>query len=238
MGEGEVGKSSLLAALRGEDWVENRDTTHGIEIKPVEAIHEGDVITLNGWDFGGQKVYRPTHQLFFTNPAVYLVVWKPREGPELGLVDQWLAMIRHRAGEGARVLVVATHGGPAQRYAFLDEVRLRERYGAMIAGFYHVDSKSCGEPLELLRTAIASAAASLPHVIRWYPESWLRLRESLSARSEPSLRYEEYQELAAAQGLSLSSARSLAINAHGMGHWIYYVDDPTLAELLTSNRTG
>jgi GTPase SAR1 family protein len=37
-------------------------------------------ITLNGWDFGGQRVYRPTHQLFFSAPAVYLVVWKPREG--------------------------------------------------------------------------------------------------------------------------------------------------------------
>jgi Leucine-rich repeat (LRR) protein len=32
-------------------------------------------ITLNAWDFGGQRVYRPTHQLFFSAPAVYLVVW-------------------------------------------------------------------------------------------------------------------------------------------------------------------
>src|SRR5262249_32139706 len=33
VGEGAAGKSSLLAALRGEPWVENRDTTHGIQIK-------------------------------------------------------------------------------------------------------------------------------------------------------------------------------------------------------------
>jgi GTPase SAR1 family protein len=97
VGEGGVGKSSLLAALRAERWVEKRDTTHGVEIKPVEVSHEGRAITLNGWDFGGQKIYRSTHQLFFTAPAVYLVVWKPREGPELGLVEHWIAMIRHRA---------------------------------------------------------------------------------------------------------------------------------------------
>jgi internalin A len=29
VGEGAVGKSSLLAKLRGEEWMENRDTTHG-----------------------------------------------------------------------------------------------------------------------------------------------------------------------------------------------------------------
>ena len=76
IGEGEVGKSCLLGALRGDAWVEGRPTTHGIEIKPVKVISpENDsVITLNGWDFGGQRVYRPTHQLFFSAPAVYLVV--------------------------------------------------------------------------------------------------------------------------------------------------------------------
>ena len=37
IGEGEVGKSSLLGTMRGDKWVENRDTTHGIEIKPVEV---------------------------------------------------------------------------------------------------------------------------------------------------------------------------------------------------------
>ena len=35
IGEGEVGKSCLLGALRGDEWVEGRPTTHGIEIKPV-----------------------------------------------------------------------------------------------------------------------------------------------------------------------------------------------------------
>ena len=89
VGEGEVGKSCLLGVLRGDKWVEKRSTTHGIEIKPVvvTAPDETTEITLNGWDFGGQPVYRPTHQLFFSPSAVYLVVWKPREGPQQGFVQ-------------------------------------------------------------------------------------------------------------------------------------------------------
>ncbi len=78
-------------------------------------------ITFNGWDFGGQNIYRPTHQLFFTSPAIYLVVWNPRRGPDVCKVDEWIKMVKHRAyderrpDERPRVLVVATHGGPKER---------------------------------------------------------------------------------------------------------------------------
>jgi hypothetical protein len=101
IGEGEVGKSCLLGALRGDKWVEGRPTTHGIEIKPVKVTDpdRGTEITLNGWDFGGQRVYRPTHQLFFSAPAVYLVVWKPREGPQQGFVKEWIKLVKLREPE-------------------------------------------------------------------------------------------------------------------------------------------
>ena len=70
VGEGEVGKTCLMDALEGLPW-EEHPTTHGIEIRPIAAVDpvSGAEITLNGWDFGGQRVYRPTHQLFFSSPA-------------------------------------------------------------------------------------------------------------------------------------------------------------------------
>jgi Leucine-rich repeat (LRR) protein len=43
-------------------------------VEMTRAERTGETITLNGWDFGGQRVYRPTHQLFFSSPAIYLVV--------------------------------------------------------------------------------------------------------------------------------------------------------------------
>src|ERR1035437_3029729 len=97
-GEGGVGKSSLLGALRGEEWQEKRDTTHGVETKEVKLVHpdNGKEITFNAWDFGGQPLYRPTHQLFFTAPAVYLALWDPRRGPQQCCVDEWIQMVKHR----------------------------------------------------------------------------------------------------------------------------------------------
>jgi hypothetical protein len=130
IGEGEVGKSCLLGALRGDPWEEGRPTTHGIEIKPVKVTDpaSGTEITLNGWDFGGQRVYRPTHQLFFSAPAVYLVVWKPREGPQQGFVKEWIKLVKHREPD-AKILVVATHGGPKERQPDIDRQEVWDLFG-------------------------------------------------------------------------------------------------------------
>lgn len=62
--------------------VEIGDHFTGIELAPVELSGAGrPTMTLNAWDFGGQREYRSTHQIFFTAPALYLVVWKPRGTP-------------------------------------------------------------------------------------------------------------------------------------------------------------
>jgi internalin A len=85
VGEGNVGKSSLIPALRHEAFVENRPTTHGIEIGQLVLPHLDRAasrpgLTLNIWDFGGQEVCRIIHQFFFSRRALYLLVWRPREG--------------------------------------------------------------------------------------------------------------------------------------------------------------
>ena len=101
----------------------------------------GTEITLNGWDFGGQRVYRPTHQLFFSAPAVYLVVWKPREGPQQGFVKEWIKLVKHREPE-AKILVVATHGGPKERQPDIDRQEIWDLFGKdTVIDFFHVDSK-------------------------------------------------------------------------------------------------
>ena len=204
VGEGEVGKSSLLGALRADPWEEGRDTTHGIEIKQVPLAHPTEPIemTLNGRDFGGQPVYRPTHQLFFSAPVIYLVVWKPREGPELGQVSEWIKLIKNRAGDTACILVVATHGGPDQRQAHIDEDALCATFGEMIAGFYHVDSKPSGDGtpgvgIEELKEKIAELAADLPEMGRDYPKRWENCRRSILLTEVAYISHDEFEKIAA-----------------------------------------
>lgn len=85
LGEGFVGKTSLVAALREEAFQERRPPTPGIAVSlyPLPYPDRPDTfLTLRLWDFGGQDDYLVTHQLFVSRRAVYLVVWNMRQGLE------------------------------------------------------------------------------------------------------------------------------------------------------------
>ncbi len=239
IGEGEVGKSCLLSALRGDPWEEGRPTTHGIEIKPVQVTdpETGTQIRLNGWDFGGQRVYRPTHQLFFSDPALYLVVWKPREGPQQGFVEEWIELIRRRAPE-ARILVVATHGGPKERQPDIDRQAFWDRFGKeMVIEFFHIDSRpdpgtqACRGIAEL-KQAIARVAAGLPEMGRTFPKHWQAVREQLRTSEEAYLPLERVFELCREQGIGREDARLLLRICHRLGDLIHYEHDPILRDLV------
>ena len=236
VGEGEVGKTSLLGALRGDPWVENRDTTHGIEIKPV-TLKDSDSdreIKLNGWDFGGQPVYRPTHQLFFSAPAVYLVVWKPREGPQQNFIEYWITLIKYRAPE-AKIIIVATHGGPNQRQPDIDSHDIITRFGRdTIQDFFHVDSKpgATENHIDELKKAIARVAASLPEVGRKVPAKWQKVREKLQDTEEAYLSYDKIIELCAEQEMDREEANLFLLLSHTLGHLIHYHNDPILKNIV------
>ena len=237
VGEGEVGKTCLLGALRGDTWVEGRPTTHGIEIKPVTVTEDNTDITLNGWDFGGQRVYRPTHQLFFSAPAVYLVVWKPREGPQQGFVKEWITLIEHREPD-AKVLVVATHGGPQQRQPDIDKQELIDLFGEeTIQGFFFIDSKpdsatqAC-KNLDALKEKIASVAAALPGMGRAIPAKWHQVRAALQATGKPYISYKDAISICQEQGVEGFLAELCLRVYHTLGNIVHYHYDPLLKDIV------
>ncbi|MEH2086531.1 COR domain-containing protein [Nostoc sp.] len=239
IGEGEVGKSCLLGALRGDEWVDGRPTTHGIEIKSVIVTDpdSGTKISLNGWDFGGQRVYRPTHQLFFSAPAVYLVVWKAREGPQQGFVKEWITLIKNREPD-AKVLVVATHGGPGQRQPDIDRQEILDQFGKdTVIDFFHVDSKPNQDTTHCtgiaeLKDAIARIAASLPEMGRSVPAKWQRVRKILQTSDKAYLPYNDVIAICAKQGIDEEQAELFLRISHILGHFIHYHNDSTLRNIV------
>jgi GTPase SAR1 family protein len=101
---------------------------------------QGVNIQFNAWDFGGQEVYRVTHQFFFSKRSVYLLVWEPRMGVQQCQVEDWLKLIRLRVGDDAKVIIVSTHAKTGERIARIDQPVFRRDYGSMIVDFIEVDS--------------------------------------------------------------------------------------------------
>jgi internalin A len=231
VGEGNVGKSSLVAALQRRPFVENRPTTHGIQIEVLRLRHPDlDVdLELNTWDFGGQEVYRITHQFFFSRRALYLLVWRPREGQQENAIEGWLRQIRLRVGKDARVLIVATHCD--ERNPELDYPTLKKEFGDLLVGHHQVDNRS-GTGIDGLRRTIAAQAAKLPQMGELVSSRWILARDEILERPEPQIPHEAFAATCHHHGLDGEATAVLANLLHDLGHIIYYGEDEGLRDIL------
>ncbi|MEL6490518.1 MAG: COR domain-containing protein [Cyanobacteria bacterium J06621_3] len=242
IGDGEIEKRSLLGALRGDKWIENRATTQGVDVDIIfltVTTDSGKGITLTGWNFGRQNIYSHTHQLFFTAPAIYLTVWNPLQGTEQCRAGEWIEIVKHRIYDKARddsqprVIVVAVHDGPQGRMNHIDEQTLRNKFGDLIVGFHHVDSKS-KEGLDELKQVIAQTAINIPQVGRPVAESWKRVLDAVHKRRETDawISYDDFLILCEQEGVGVSVARTYSAILNELGHWIHYSAVPMLKDTI------
>ena len=245
VGEGNVGKTTLLRALKSNKGEgaprQGEPTTHGVEIdihgiKLPHPEKENIEIQLNAWDFGGQDVYRVTHQFFFSRRSLYLLVWEPRRGVQQGQVEDWLNMIRLRVGDDARVIIVSTHCKTGERIARIDQPAFKQQYGDMIVGFHEVDSlvpdKSTGEMVGIaeLKKVIAEHASKLEQMGMGFNRDWKAARDELLARPEPRISFDAFSGVCAARGLSGIDTETLAHLMHDLGYIVHYSDDEKLRD--------
>ncbi|HET7013461.1 MAG TPA: COR domain-containing protein [Streptosporangiaceae bacterium] len=237
VGEGEVGKTSLIASLLGEPFEDRRLTTHGIEIRALDLPNPdaGCELKVRAWDFGGQEVYRISHQFFFSENALYLVVWKPREGQEQNEVEGWLRRIRLRVRQNARALIVATHCADG-RHPDLDYPSLRRAFPTLVAGNHEVDSKA-GSGLDALSQAIGREVLTLPQMGQLLSPQWILARDEILglAESKPEISYDRFTEICLSHGIGPAETRALAAYLHILGRIIYYGNDEGLRDSVILN---
>ena len=241
VGEGNVGKTTLLKALTGCEPVKGETTTHGININ-IQALHlphpekEGIQIQFNTWDFGGQEVYRVTHQFFFSRRSVYLLVWEPRMGVQQCQLADWLRLIRLRVGDDARVIIVSTHCKTGERIARIDEPVFRREFGSMIVGFHEVDSlvddPATGEKVGIaeLKELIARTGKDLEQMGMEFNRNWREARDELLAMQKPRIAYQEFSAVCHQHGLDAIATKTLANLAHDLGYIVYYGYDERLKD--------
>ncbi|MEM9448722.1 MAG: COR domain-containing protein, partial [Cyanobacteria bacterium P01_E01_bin.6] len=230
VGEGGVGKTSLLRALRGESFKVQQSSTHGIEIKALPLAHptEADVtMTLNTWDFGGQEIYHATHQFFLTNRSLFLLAFNARLGFEQGKLIYWLKTIRANAPESP-VILVATWAD--ERDADLPLSDLKHQF-PQIVDLYEVSNKQ-GTGITELRQAITTAAAQLPLMGEIWPTTWLNfaniVRNSTGTQSTPK----QFWDVMTKAKVSKDGQPVLANWLHELGDILFFQDDEEVNDLV------
>jgi internalin A len=230
VGEGGVGKTSLLRALRGEEFDTQESTTHGIEIKSLELTHptEANVtMQLNTWDFAGQQINHATHQFFLTNRSLFLLVWNARLGFEQGKLYYWLDTIKALAPESP-ILLVATHID--ERDADLPLAELRRKYPQIIE---HCEiSSKISQGVEELRQAIAKAAAKLPLMGEIWPTTWLNAANAIRTQPKKQITPQQLWDIMAESQVADISKEVLARWLHELGEILYFQDNEELNDTV------
>jgi small GTP-binding protein len=230
VGDGKVGKSSVVDQLLYGTFNPQKQTTLGVEINDEmkvvqsEVIGEGEPVKLNIWDFGGQEIQHSTHQFFLTTRSLYLLVVDARKGDQLNNIEYWLKLIESFGGASPIILVVNQIDQlKGQRPLNLDRKALQDKYN--IRDFVET-SCATGEGISALKESIAREVEQLKHVHDVWPREWLAIKRRLKGMHADYIPIERYLEICDEEKLKDSDIRkSLLDMLHVLGTVIRFPGD-------------
>lgn len=235
VGQGSVGKTSIISRCLNNTFNTTENKTEGISIIKwyINRNSEADIlqskIQLNLWDFGGQEIMHATHQFFLTKRSLYLLVLDSRLTQEENRVEFWLKIIQSFGGESP-VLIV---GNKIDQHPLdIDRTSLQKKY-PNIVGILET-SAATGAGIEELKTTITEQVNNLPHVRDQLPETWFTVKTKLEelGRQSNFITHDKYLDLCTENEVSdETSQRTLIGFLHDLGVVLHFQDDPRLEAL-------
>jgi internalin A len=232
VGEGDVGKTSLLKRLRHNTFNSEEPKTPGINIEKWQLPQKPD-IRLNLWDFGGQKVMQTTHQFFLTKRSLYLLVLDNRKNEQQNRLEYWLKLIETYGGNSPVIIV----GNCADENPPQVKIRTLQKKYPQITKLIATSCKT-GVGIEQLVQEIASQIDAIPHIKDLLPNSWFQIKTQLEAMQESYdfISYEKYQEMCQKAEIKEASAQKILVQfLHDLGIVLNYQDDLRLNETNVLN---
>ncbi|MCP4607958.1 MAG: GTP-binding protein [Planctomycetes bacterium] len=240
IGESDYGKTHLIEFLRKGKIKRKIKTTHGIERSHITIPYKDKDIRLNIWDLGGQEFMRSTHQFFFSERTLYVLVTLARR--ERNELNHWLKLA-DQLGNKAPVLVVINKIDLDPHD--LDRKSLERDYPNII-GFVRTSIKNSKEgiaadTIELLKKKISEIVCDkklMPGVFEQRPPEWFTVKKELEKLEEEGkdfITYEEYENLEFIKGLPEEERKSNLKLLSMIGAVVSFVDDPRLIDTNVIN---
>ncbi|MEH2196584.1 MAG: leucine-rich repeat protein, partial [Nostoc sp.] len=187
IGQGSVGKTSLIKRLIRNEYDKNQPQTDGLNVETWNVQVNSKDIRLNVWDFGGQEIYHATHQFFLTKRSLYLLVCNCRTSEEENRIEYWLKLIESFGGQSPVIIV----GNKKDEQPFdINRKALREKY----PNIQDIIETSCQDNIGIdeLRTAILEQVANLKEVYDLLPLTWFEVKQKLESMTEDFISYNSY----------------------------------------------
>jgi len=227
VGQGGVGKTSLVEALTTGKFNSHEESTEGIKISDWTCpLAAEDKVTLHIWDFGGQEMMHATHQFFLTARSLYLLVLNRRNGGYDREADYWFRLIRAFGGKDAPVLVVLNK--QAKEPFDVNRGGWLEKYAGNIRGFVETDCTDA-ETIAQLKRKIQQQLGELKNVKAGFPRRWFAIKDELAHMGTDYVTFGDYRTICKKHGEADAEKQTqLAGFLHDLGIALNYKDDPRL----------
>ena len=240
IGDSNYGKTHLIEMLLHQKITRKITTTHGIErCRMEDALSKEGPIRLNVWDLGGQRFMRSTHQFFFTERTLYVLVTVARR--ERKDLNHWLQLV-HEIGDDAPVLVVINKTDLDEHD--IDREALRREY-PNIRDFVRTavyDNPEKGvvalDTIQKLQSRIHEIVADkkeMPSVFVEQRPEWFIVKKELESMKEEYISFEAYRRIKHIESLSEEEKYLNLKQLASLGTVVSFVDDPRLADTHVIN---
>jgi len=224
VGQGSVGKTSLINRLTHNKYNPNEAQTDGLNITNWQITVNTKSVKLNVWDFGGQEIYHATHQFFLTKRSLYLLVCNCRISEDENRLEYWLKLIES-FGDASPVIIVGNKCD--EQPLDLNRKALRDKYPNIKA----ILETSCesGKGIEELRSAINKEISELKQVGDLLPLSWFQVKESLETLNKHFIDMSEYASICGKQKIWEETDKTQLLELlHNLGIVLNFREHPIL----------
>ena len=148
------------------------------------------------WDFGGQDIYHGTHQFFYSNKSLYVLLSDTRE--QKTDFNYWLNTVEQLTGDDSPLIIILNK---KQKHIWqIDEPGLKRRFGNIIRNVVAVDLSNSSE-LPQLQNIIKEQILNLSHIGYTLPKSWINIRSELSKLNDKFISYERLRDICKNHGI-------------------------------------
>ncbi|MEI6950266.1 COR domain-containing protein [Paraflavisolibacter sp. H34] len=244
VGNGRVGKTSLVKRLLDNSFDPNEPSTHAIQLRqwelPELAIETKlKKIQINIWDFGGQDIYHATHRLFLKTTALFILVWdakieqEPEQKEILNNIRSityknhsllyWLSYIKAQSENSPVIVVQSKRDIAGKQYPQLSNEEKKQ---------YNIWRTLSVESSKSIANGFRDFQGSIEEILAEQaqksciemPAQWYDVREEIEIMQQQhtkQISLKQFSEICKKQNLNESSTETLLKYLHNIGVVFY-----------------
>jgi len=203
IGEAGAGKTTFAKKIMNpnNEMPKPEETTLGIDVFywNFDSDKKNELNTKI-WDFGGQDIYHGTHQFFFSDKSLYVLLADTRE--QKTDFNYWLNTVEQITGENSPLIILLNRKQKQFYHIYqIDEPGLRGRFGNIIRKVLAVDLSNIDE-IPNLQKNIKDEILNLPQIGYILPTSWVEIRQKLSKLNEKFISFSKFREICKDAGIT------------------------------------